>query len=135
MVYVEQTIRLEAFCLPKRGARKLAPNVGVLCYPEKLAVVAGGRSPWGQGIERRRLTRRYKVKCPTCGGWQRVLYLPPPPAPRMFVCRRCAGVTGYAHHRRNGYYRQPKRPDAWLRWLARRAGMAGVQFDTREEGR
>lgn len=115
----EETIRLQAFCLPKRGTRKLAPNVGVLCYPKKVAVVVGGRSPWGQSIERKRLTHRYKLRCPSCGGWWRVLYLRP--GARRFLCRRCADVTAYAVWKRDGYYRQPQRPDAWLRWFEARS--------------
>jgi len=122
MVLAEDCIRLQAFTLPRRGARKLAPGVGVLCYPGKLAVVVGGASPFAQAIERRRLAHRYKVKCPTCGRWVRVLYLPP--RGRRFLCRRCAGVTRWACWQRNGRYRQPKRPEAWLKWFLRRAAKA-----------
>jgi hypothetical protein len=99
-VLAERCVRLQAFCLPKRGYARITttcgeeenhpPAVGILCYPHRLAVVFAGNPPRGQSIERRRVAHRYKVRCPRCGRWKRVLYLRP--NSREFVCRKCAGV-------------------------------------------
>ncbi|MEW6172947.1 MAG: hypothetical protein AB1510_07755 [Bacillota bacterium] len=117
----EYCIRLQAFVLPAYGTATIAPDIEAWCYPDRLEVTFSVHT---QVIERKRITRRYKVRCPSCGDWKRVLYLPP--GGTRFLCRKCAGVTTWAVWQRNSYYRVPKRPDAWARWFARRCVALGV---------
>lgn len=98
------TVKLQAFTLPRRGFARIDVNpakakelqlprtIRIIAHPNVLALAfIGVPSAWGQAIARRRLTHRYVVQCPACGTWRRVLYLPP--NCHRFVCRQCAGVT------------------------------------------
>lgn len=101
----ERCVPLRAFTLPKRGRAKIVVNaelakkegfpkgIGIRCFPNCLCVVFGGQPPHGQRIERQRRTHRYTVRCPHCGIWTRVLYLPP--QGHRFLCSVCAGITAW----------------------------------------
>jgi len=104
-------------------------RLGVILHPAAACVVwfwYGRR--YNVGVKRVDAPSGGKLwLCPRCARRVAVLLVAPPD---RIGCRHCLAVR-YAAWQRNGRYRQPKRPDAWLKWLARRAGKAGVQPEGR----